>query len=191
MSPRERPIPEDDFIAGMGLVVTTAVGCLMLVPLVFQSSNFGRAVGVAIAGLVVGTIIAEIRRRRGSVRGTSQLLPQVHPTELTWNEWPVGVSPVAGGGNRATDTGRRWSTAVAQSFSPSLPWSPPAWASSYSSPPRRPAIGQPRGTSLTRSPRRTILVPAWASEPSSYSAGPAAADQRGVLLRQHRGQAAA
>jgi hypothetical protein len=147
-SRRERPIPEDDFVTGLGLVVTTAVGCLMLLSLVFQPGHLMPAVGVVLAGLIVGTIVGEIRRRRESVRRTSKPLPQAPPLELTWNEWLVAAPLGVAWGNRASQNGLRWST------------------------------GQPRRTSPTRSARRTTFAPARASKASGHWAGPTAAGQR-------------
>ena len=148
VSPRERPIPEDDFVTGLGLVITTMVGCLVLLSLVFPRSYLMPAAELVLAGLIVGTIVGELRRRRERVRRTSKPLPQAPPLELTWNEWLVAASAGQGWGKRAPEDGRRCST------------------------------GQRVRTLPARSGRRATATPARAWEPSGCWPEPPTAGQR-------------
>jgi hypothetical protein len=171
MSLRERPIPEDDFVTKVGLLVTTAVAGLLLLPLLFQSGGFMSAARVVLAGLLVGTIVGVIRRRRESARLANRLWPEgVAPTEQVWSDWLVDAPLAVGWDNRAAD-GRPAAIAVAQDGAASLPGSAPAWAASYSWTRKSPALKELPETSSTRSARRTILIPARASLPSSYWTG--------------------
>src|SRR5690242_408518 len=88
VSSPERPLPEDELITGMGLLVTTTVGCLVLLSLVFQWSYLMPAGGVVLAGLIVGTSVGAIcRRQEARVRPARKLSSQTPPRELAWNAW--------------------------------------------------------------------------------------------------------
>ena len=147
-SPWVDPTPQDDSITGMGLLITTTVGCWVLVALAFPSDLTTRAIFVVLAALLLWTVLGGILRRRESLHPPRQLSPQAPPPELSWNEWLLAAQQSVGWRHRTQKDARRW------------------WA------------GQPCGPSPARRARRTILTPARAPELSGYRARPDAAGPR-------------
>jgi hypothetical protein len=132
MTSRARATSEADRVTWLGLLVTTTVWGLMLLPLVVQSGQAIRAaglraLGVAIAGLIAGLVVREIRGRRGSARGPGRPMPEARPRALTWNEWlasapaspsggwwggPAAAGGPAGGRPRSVALRGRWQAPV-------------------------------------------------------------------------------